>query len=155
MATRTPGGVIVPGELVTAAWLNSLPRGVIAYVQAVANQAGITAVTDLTSLTLTLTLSASRRYRWSYRGEFFSTVADGAYVAALTDAAGVQLKRDTGPANTAGQSLEVDYSENGTGVSVTRKVRLSRASGTGTYTHAGDATNPATLTVEDVGPAFT
>lgn len=155
MATRTPLADLNNGHIVTDDELNSLPRGQIGYVLRTSNQTTITTTVDLTGLTLTVTLAVGRRYRWVYHGEFFSTVTDGAYVASITDAAGTQLARDTGLAATSGQRVGCEYEENGGGISVTRKARLGRASGTGTYTHAADATNPAKLTLEDIGPAFT
>lgn len=155
MATRTPLGTLANGHVVDDDELNSLPRGEIGYVEVTGTQGSITSEVDITSLTLTVTLSSARRYRWKYVGEFLSTVADGAYVAKITDSSNNQLARDTGPANTASQRLAVEYEENGSGASTTRKVRLSRATGSGTYTHSGASSNPARLSVEDIGPAFT
>lgn len=155
MASRTPLATLNAGHVLTAANVNTLPRGEIAYVNVTSDQGSITTEADVTSLTITATLSASRRYRWTYRGEFLSTVADGAYTAKLTDGSNTQLRRATGPADTASQSLGIVYEENGGGSSVTRKVRLERTTGTGTYTHGASATNPASLTLEDIGPAFT
>lgn len=131
----------------------TLARGEVGYAQVVADQLSISTVADLTSLTLTFTAVAGRRYRWTFSGEVVATVADGAYALILTDGSNVMKKRATrGCTSTAADSCSLMFEETPGAGSVTRKLRLSKASGTGTVGLAATATNPAFLSLEDIGP---
>ena len=65
MTTRaTVPGTINAGDTVAETDVNNQPGGWSGYVTATSNQTGIgTSVTDLTSLTITYTFPASRRYK--------------------------------------------------------------------------------------------
>lgn len=135
------------------------PWGIIGQVNVTASQTGITAVVDLTSLSITWTAVANRRYRATFNGTF--QVATGAandtFVLAYTD---------NGTPTTIHQHALVfpttSYQHVGTVLtavetglaagSITRKLRLSRFSGTGTGTLAASSTEPAQFIIEDIGP---
>ena len=53
----------VADEIVTAAKMNSLPKGQLAYAQITANQSGITTVVDISGLSVTFDAGTSRRIR--------------------------------------------------------------------------------------------
>ena len=132
---------------------NKVPRGFVASGTATANQAGITVAADITGLTVTWTSDASRRYRINGKVEVIATAADGAFVIALTDSGGTAVQRATDAClTTSSRTATITHYENGTGASITRKMRLSKEGGTGSLTAGSDALFPAWLTVEDIGP---
>ena len=53
----------VADELVTASKMNELPKGVLGYAQVTANQGSITTGSDLTGLSVTVTVPAGRRLK--------------------------------------------------------------------------------------------
>jgi hypothetical protein len=130
------------------------PWGYITHATVTANQAGITTVTDIAGLTIDVPQVLNRRYRYTVNGEIFSTVADGAFIFALTGTDNAQIKRDTGFPETTSSSLEITFIETaGSTATVTRKLRLVRASGTGSYTFGAGSDNPALILCEDIGPS--
>ena len=155
MPVRTGyAGAAVAGEVLTAANVNKLPGGWIGYNEVTANQATITTVVDLTSLTVTVTVGASRRIRVSSQCPFFSSVA-GDYVS-LQIVEGATVLQDLSEAMSSalsGHRLAAIVVLTPTTGSHTYKLRASRASGTGSVTMAAAATSPAFILVEDMGPA--
>lgn len=131
----------------------TLARGEVGYAQVVADQLSISSATDLTSLTVTFTAVAARRYRWTFDGEVTATAADGAYVVQLTDGSNTVKKRVTrGCSSTSADSCHLEFEETPGAGSITRKLRLSKASGTGTVGLTATSTNPSFLSLEDIGP---
>ncbi len=64
MANRTAyPATEVDGNILTAANFDKLPGGLIGYASTTGNQTGITTITDLTNLTVTVTVGASRLIR--------------------------------------------------------------------------------------------
>ena len=143
------------GDVLTAANMNLLPRGVMAYAQVIVDQTGISSVTDLTGMSATWTATSSRVYRITVAGEVTATAADGAFVVSLTDTSNVLVKRATDAClTTSSRSFGIIYRVTGLSGSITRKVRLNKAGGTGTLTFGTiGATNPGFILVEDIGAA--
>lgn len=131
--------------------------GTKAYAQATSDQGSIGGtVVDLTSLTVTFTALAGRRYRISARVNPQSTAANDAAVVYITDGSGVQITKAATPANpVAGQQMGLTCEVivvPGAG-SVTYKLRMSRYDGTfsGTVTNKASANQPSFLLAEDIG----
>lgn len=131
----------------------NMPWGRIAHQLVTSNTGSIT-TTPVDLMSVTFTAVAGRLYRIRMGGEFSSTVADGAFILAIADGSNNQVRRLTDAVlTTSSRVLDVDYITTLTAGSHTRKIRFFRASGSGTYTFQADATNPAYLLVEDIGPA--
>jgi hypothetical protein len=131
------------------------PGGVVGYAEVTANQTLITTLTDLTSLTVTFTALANRRYRITGKALFLSSVASDVVNFWIADGSSVN-QNVTGwssPSTSFGVGALVQAIESPSAGSVTYKLRAERASGTGNVTMAAAATYPAFILVEDIGPA--
>jgi hypothetical protein len=122
------------------------------YAPATANQGSITTEVDLTSLTVTVTTVAGRRYKITGKANFQSTVAD--------DRVDLRIYQDGTMINDADTALRVANSDQTcmavavvapSAASHTYKLTAVRLSGTGTLTMACGATFPAFILVEDIG----
>ena len=134
--------------------LTSAPRGVVAYAQRTTNQATITTVVDITSLSVTWTADPSRRYKTSFICSLYSSVANDGPMIQVTDSSGATtFARGTvvPPVSNAGLTCVGSVIESGLSGSITRKVRASRAFGTGVVTFEGNTGFPAYILVEDIG----
>jgi len=151
-----PAPIQTAGDVLTAANVNLLPRGRIAYAQATANQTGVTTVTDATSLTVTFTAVSGRNYRTTVFVELGSTVAGDLLIAYITTGANVALVRGAvvAPDLSGGSSYSpvmFAYNSSALSGSTTHKVRIERNAGTGTMGIGASATSPAFIMVEDLG----
>lgn len=156
MPVRTPWDPVT-GDVMTEARLDTLPRGWLGYAEVTAAQTLTnTAVeTDMTGLTVTVTVGTNRRIRISAQGVLSRTVADGVTVGRIKEG-GTELNRWAQHSPSA--TTEFD---NATGAAVltptagshTYKLTLQRFSGTGNVTLNAAATNPAFILVEDIGAA--
>ena len=142
-------------DVLTAANMNLLPRGEMAYAQVTANQTGITTVVDATGLSATWTAVSSRRYRVTVHALITSTVASDVCQVTITNAANAVQAWSAITNGTTGFGETVIATKLVTGLSgsTTWKARILRQSGTGTISFVGDATSPAYIIVEDVGAA--
>jgi len=153
------GGQWVPivgsGMSAEAARWNSA-WGVVAEAAAVTDQGGIVGTfITLNSLSVTFVPVVGRRYIYRVKVELQSTVAGDVPVLSLTNEANASFDRHTGrlggtaTETWAWTSMTEAFS---TTASVTRRLGLSRAIGTGTLTATADYNRPNKLIVEDVGP---
>jgi len=133
--------------------LAELPKGEIGYAQITADQTGITTETDLTGLSVAVTVPAGRRIRISAEVLLLSTVE--------ADALGLEIKEDAAYLRRARARAHAD---NNVTVSTsviltpssgahTYKLVALRVSGTGTVTVTAAASYPAFILVEDLGAA--
>ncbi len=140
------------GDVLTAANFNKMPGGCIGYANVTANQTGISALADLTGLTVTVTVNTSRLIMVQGLGVFLQQTGVGTASMAINEGA-TQLVN-------AGASLVIS----GFGT-FTPFVILSPSSGAHTYKLRAttssntvdlqaSATAPATIAVYDMGPAF-
>lgn len=143
----------------------ALPRGRLASAVITASQAGISAATDLTNLSVAPVFVTGRRYRISVSGSgMFSTVLnDVAQVMLLIGGNIVAVARNKATSITqAEQSFgffeEVTCVASGAAApsqvnagAVTVKLQAQRVSGTGTITVVAAANNTTNLLVEDIG----
>lgn len=123
-------------------------------VQVSSNQGSITSEVDLTSATLTLTLVSGRQYEVTASGlGCGSTVTTDLYQVNLyVGATDVKQGRNlcassSGPSG--GWSINTIVTGSG---STTIKLKVQRATGTGTLIHYANSTGVTDLVVKDVGP---
>lgn len=151
-----PYGLATAGDVLTAANVNLLPRGRVAYAQVVANQTGISTVADVTGLSATFTAVSGRNYRTTAFIELGYTAASDLIIAYLTTGANVQLVRHTivSPALISGFNYMVvvaSYNSSSLSGSTTHKLRLERNTGVGTLSTFAAAGSPGYIMVEDLG----
>lgn len=128
--------------------------GEVAYAQATTTQSGIGAtVTNLTSLTVTFTALAGRKYKTTGYLPFISqNTATGAQDLYITDGSNNLKQRATNKLLAAiFAPVTIILREVPGAGSVTRKLRLSTSSGT--VDSLADPAYPAFILVEDIGPA--
>jgi hypothetical protein len=138
------------------ALIAALPKGELGYAEVTANQTTITAVTDITGLSVTYTPAANRRIRVNaYCFATVSTVGTDRGEVYITDGAGTVLqssdKRFSGTNGESGFSFSYTYDSGAAPAATTRKVRYARLSGTGSHTWGAAATAPSFIQVEDIG----
>ena len=128
--------------------------GQLGYAQVTANQGSITAVTDITGLSVTVTVPANRRIRIHVSGHLGSTVA-GDEMDLLVREGSTSLQERVTTANTANRIEGMDSIVILTPSAGphTYKASASRSVGTGTVTFQAGATFPGFILVEDIGPA--
>jgi hypothetical protein len=146
-------GTTSVGDVLTSANITSLPGGWLGSVTVVASQTGITTVTDLTSLSLTVTAGTSRRLRIWAQGILTRTVADGLTLLSIKEGATVLMQLQAAPSNVNGDTITGFVDVLPSSGSHTYKLTLERASGTGTVGLAASSTSPAYILAEDIGPA--
>jgi hypothetical protein len=153
MAVRTPWDPVT-GDVMTEARLDTLPRGWLGYVEVTSGQTVSTGTeTDLTGLSVTVTVGTNRRIRVTAHGLFNRTVADGVSVARIKEGS-TELGRFSQHSPSA--ATEFDLGE-GSAIltpsagSHTYKCTLQRVTGTGNAVMSAAAGSPAWLLVEDLG----
>lgn len=134
----------------------NLPWGMLGYSQTTSNQLDITSETDLTNLSVTVTVDANRRIRISTHGRILSNSSGDFCTGRIKEgttqlAMWVRLKNESGG--------NIDIIGNGSVVltpasgSHTYKLTLERVSGTGNVDLRAATDDPAYIIVEDIGPA--
>lgn len=160
--SATPGaGTLLEYQSATTGWTKpwNMPWGPVAAVaNAVATQGTITAVVDLTSLSIAFTAVANRRYRVTLGLQVQSTVALDTVSVTITDAANTILQTKIVPLANVNQQfpvhVQLDTSVPAAAGAYTFKGRILRNTGTGTVSTAtAGATQPNQLSVEDIGPS--
>ena len=152
----TPNTTFTAGNVLTAAQMNRLPWGVMAYASRTSNQTGVSAVTDVTGLSVTFTANSTRYYRTTvFVSNLLQITSDGYATMSITDGSNVQKQSGTNykvVAEGNGENpMVLVLIETGLSGSTTRKARLTTSAGT-VETRAG-TTNPAFIVVEDIGEA--
>lgn len=151
MAVRTAYAPTA-GEVLTAANLAKVAGGWIGYAEATAAQTGIAAAnTDLTSLSVAVTVGNARRIKVSW----FVVVTQ------VTSAAGSSLRAAEGATQLNLSSLALAATESGTHTgaviltptSGAHTYKLTLATGAGTINTIASATIPCWILVEDIGTA--
>jgi len=154
-------GTAVAGDVYTAANHARMPGGWIGYAEVTATQSGISAETDLTGLTVTVTVGTNRRIRVSANVNLLYTTGGAADTiiflhikagASYLNGARWQFKSDT----------SLNQQDNFTPFAVltpsagshTYKLSAVRNTGTlGTISVNANANFPSSILVEDLGPA--
>lgn len=149
---QTYPGTQAAGDVLTSANFSRLPGGWTGYAEVTAAQTGITTVTDLTSLSVTIGVGTGRRIRITGHAEVTRTVADGLTVGRIAEGAtqlGCWCVSFEGSYDLAEGSVVIAP----TAGTHTYKLTLERSSGTGTVGISAGTTDPAFILVEDIGPA--
>ena len=157
MAVRTPWDPVTD-DVATENLMDSLPRGWVGHAEVTAPQTIVNSATetDLTGLSLTVTLQANRKYKLSAQGLLSRTVADGVTVGRFKEGS-TELNRWAQHSPSALTEFDnasgIHVITNPSAGSHTYKLTLQRFSGTGNVTLNAAAGNPAEFLIEDIGPA--
>ena len=153
----SPNDDFTAGQVLTATECNQFPRGVMQYVQAVANDAAIT-IEEIELTLPSFTAVASRYYKFTYYEPQITTPATaGATVTArirLTNLAGNQYQNSfmqNAPATAKSGTLTAQWVGTLSAGATVIVATLQCSSGTASATRSANA--PAFLLVEDIGPA--
>ncbi len=136
--------------------LDANTLGTVAFAARITSQSTITTAIDVTSLTVTWTATATRRYRTSFYCHVQSTVADDYAVVDIfngTTPAGSAIARGAAVCRLANQGLSLVGSVTETGLtgSQTRRLVARRQAGTGAITVESTVSYPSYILVEDIG----
>lgn len=142
----------VTGTVLTEANLEKFPGGWIGYAEVTTGQSGISTITDLTNLSIAVTVGTSRRIRVT--GKIYANASAAVLAAELTiresstTLNGAKLLYET-----ASQDQAMIAQWVGTPGSGSHTYKLSLAASASTINMAASATVPAFILVEDIGPA--
>jgi hypothetical protein len=150
-----PGGFSA-GDILTAADMNDLPGGLVAYASRTSNQLiSVAGPTDLTDLTVTFMAQANRYYKITGHVPITSVDVDERWL--------VELRAGSTTIGRIGQIDGTDSSNNDVAVfdasiihtpsagNITYKLRAERTAGTGDANFFASSDNPAYILVEDIG----
>lgn len=131
----------------------NMPWGMIAQTVGTADTS--TTTTTVTWLTVTFTAVSGRQYRIVGSGALQTNTDDQIGALLITDASNTQLARADVFTKSSVYSAHgfVEVFETGLSGSTERRLRVSRTSATGNQRGEASATQPAYLTVYDVGPS--
>lgn len=146
--TSVVGNIAIQGRVAGA-------TGYVGMGSKTAPQATITVIVDLSSMTVTWTAAANRRYKLHAECYFFSSVANDIASLSIADNASTQVQSANVTCTSTSIPIKVACELVLTGLSgsVTYKCRGVRSAGTGNLTCDAGAAYPAFLLVEDIGPA--
>jgi len=149
----TPNTTFTAGNVLTAAQMNRLPWGIVAYAEKTDNQTGITTAADVTSITATWTAVSSRYYRTTiYCDDLLQNTSNSQSRFLITDSSNVQKQKGFYfMLATEINSISISVIETGLSGSITRKLRASTDAGS--LTINASATSPSYIVVEDLGQA--
>lgn len=149
-----PNTTFTAGAILTAAQMNRLPYGVMAYAETSTAQGSITSTTDLTSLTATWTAIAGRTYLIQAFATAYSSVGNDpiGLIIATSGNTAITTVSTISQSNLYGWGLNAFAKVSPSAGSVTYKLRSFRP-GTGTLTYQPDATTKSFILVTDLGPA--
>lgn len=132
-----------------------MPWGELESAEVTANQTGITTITDLTGLGVTVVVGANRRIKVTgFIHVSVDTVSDTTATLYVRDASGTLIVARNRPVGNSRQAgLMVQWIGTPDAGSWSPKLSLHREVGTGTLTMHASSTVPAFILVEDIGPA--
>lgn len=144
-----------PGPVEDTLWLDTDEgagvglSSIIGYSQAVANQAGITALVDLTGLSVNISVPAGRRIRISGRILQQNNTADGRNTLSIFEG-GTQVQFEAQVIRTANSTIGSEVSVVISPSAGTHTYNLKASTTIGTMTMIASATAPAYILVEDI-----
>lgn len=152
MAVRTAkAGTWTAGAILAAADLNKLPGGWIGYAESSSSQAGITTVTDMTGLSVTVAVGTSRRLQITGNTRVTQSTTTAANECHIYEgASSVNRSTITMVANETGMHTPMAVRTPSSG-SNTYKLALEVAAGS--VQSNLSAAQPAFILVEDIGPS--
>jgi hypothetical protein len=128
--------------------------GLLGYAEVTANQTTISTETDLTNLTVTVEVAASRRIEVSTKINSQPSTNDNAAVLRIKESTtNLQLISLVLGRTNASETLAGSVILTPSAGSHTYKLSLQMAVGTGTVDLIASSTNPAFILVKDIGPA--
>jgi hypothetical protein len=132
---------------------SATPRGTIGYVETTTSQTAIgTSTTDLTSLTVTFTAVAGRRYKVTGQGLFINDATAGRLVMYVTvDGTLFRISDRTYAGGDARMAGGLRIVTGLTAASHTIKLQAGKVTGTGTFDLNLAADRPAFILIEDIG----
>ena len=144
-------GTATAGSVLTAANLNKAPGGWIGDVNTTSVQTGISTVTDLTSLTVTVTVGTSRRVKITGFVPGRQQTSGGLVKINIQEGATVL----TSAYLTAGVAVFSIFTAQVvlTPSSGSHTYKLTAETSAGTFDTSPSAANPVSIVVEDLGPA--
>lgn len=157
MAVRTAyAGTAAALDVYTAANHAKMPGGWIGYSIITTGQSSITTITDLTNLSVTVTVNSNRLIRVTGVGSIVRSVADGitlGYIREGSTTLGRWGVFDATSANTNSPTQSGSVILTPSSGSHTYKLSLEQLTGTGSSGIQAGATFPAHIIVEDLGPS--
>ena len=146
-----PGGYIA-GDVLSAANMNLLPGGTVSVASTGSSQTGISAVTDLTLLSVTFTAVASRRYLITGLVNYRQRTSSGLVTVEIAYAGTTVLASwvETHATDDYGTAYFSMYHVPGAG-SITYRLRAQTSAGTVDINPQGLSTVPSMIIVQDVG----
>jgi hypothetical protein len=146
--------VPVAGTPIVAANHVKFPGGWIGYVEVTSTQGSITTGTDITSLTLTVTVGTSRRLKLTGEVGFSSSVGtDYAQLQITTGANTLVQARNVATPTTPSVGVHAEAVLTPSSGSNTWKLRAARASGSGNISTDCGSGVPGFILIEDIGPS--
>ena len=136
-------------------WAPRDAGGQLGYAEAVANQAGITTIVDLTSLSVAVTVGTGRRVKLTgFLPSVACTAADNTMQLKIQEGATVLVSVDHGnPTANTGDFMRAERILSPSAGAHTYKLTLARVVGAGSLNVNASATSPAFVLVEDIGAA--
>lgn len=130
-----------------------LPLGYLDYGADTDGQGSITTVVDLTNLDVTWTAVTGRLYKVTAHCDATSDTAGDVIVVQIATSGNSQVARATHRINAANvsETFNITFLYAPSAGSQTLKMRMSRASGSGTCSMQAGSSFPAWIIVEDVG----
>lgn len=146
-----PGGYIA-GDVLSAANMNLLPGGTTSVASTGSSQTGISAATDLTTLSVTFTAVTSRRYLITGLVNYRQRTSSGLVTVEIAYAGTTVLASwvETHATDDYGTAYFSMYHVPGAG-SITYKLRAKTSAGTVDINPQGLSTVPSMIIVQDVG----
>lgn len=134
----------------------TIDQGYIDYKYRTSNQTGIGSTeVDISTLSITWTATADHYYQIIGEVNVKSTVANDIATLTITDGSNnaVSVGRVQCASTSLGMKVITTVLHLGADASVTRKLRMKRASGTGSLTVESNILQPSSIMVVDLGPA--
>lgn len=147
----TPASFPTSGTVLTATQYNYLPRGVVAQASNTASTTGVSAVADVTGLSVTWTATSTRMYRvTAFMGAIQQSTSTGIVTSFITDGSN-SAKQQANVQLTATEfgHISLGLIETSLSGSVTRKIRIQTSAGTVAALY--NAAYPSYILVEDLG----
>jgi len=144
-------GEFVAGDVLAASEINALPGGVYGYAERTSSQTGITSITDLTGLSVTVILPASRRIKISAQVRTQQQTSGGRIIGQIQESTTV-LGTFADDGNVAA-AIRVLASGSAviTPSSGSHTYKLTLSTSGGSVDAIAGATSPNFIVVEDLG----
>jgi hypothetical protein len=148
-------GTAVTNDVLTAANVNNLPGGEIGHAELVADSSTFSSVlTDISGLSQTVTVNTNRKIRITFDASVNTSATDACFF--FIREGSTQLRAIThvwGP-NSTSSYIHFSVVISPSSGSHTYKISGQANTGTTNVKILASATNPAQMTIDDIGPSF-